>query len=463
MNMRTLLAASVLSALSAYAAERPNILFILSDDHAAHAISAYGSKVNQTPNIDRIGREGVRFANCFCVNSICSPSRASILTGVWSHRNGVTEWQALDQNRQPTLPRLLHDAGYYTTIIGKWHLTSNPVGFDKWMVAVGQGTYYNSAMITPEGKTTMKGYFTDTMTDIAIQWLNERPKDKPFCAFVHNKAPHRNWVPKPELAAKWRAKTIPEPETFNDDYSTRCKAASVAEMRVDKHLTPNDLKVKPDSDEWKKADKAWKYQRYMQDYLACVESVDDNVGRLLDYLDKTGLSSNTIVVYASDQGFFLGDHDWFDKRFMYEESLRMPLLVRFPGAPKSGLVNTSMVLNVDFAPTLLECAGLKAPPEMQGRSFAAMLKGEPVKDWRTAMYYRYYNHPAEHNVNKHYGIRTERYKLIYFHELDAWELYDLQKDPHELHNVYADPAYADTVATLKKQLADLRTELGDTK
>ena len=439
---------------------RPNILYIMSDDHAAHAISAYGSKINRTPNIDRLAKEGMRFTNCFVTNSICTPSRAAILTGKYAHINGVPVFNRFDGS-QPHLARHLQQSGYHTAVIGKWHLGSEPTGFDEWNILPGQGLYHDPVFLTPGKKTKHKGYCTDLIVDFTINTLEKRPKDKPFFVMCHHKAPHRPWDPDEKHAKQFENVQVPEPETFNDDYRTRSDAAKEATMRIDRDLTPRDVKQTPPEGLTGEALKKWKYQRYMRDYLACIASVDDNIGRLLDYLDKSGLAENTIVIYTSDQGFFLGDHNWYDKRFMYEECLRMPFLVRWPKQIKSGSVNDKMILNVDFAPTLLAAAGAAVPADMQGRSFLPLLRGEAPADWRTAMYYRYYHYPMHHRVQPHYGIRTERYKLIYFNKLDQWELFDLQKDPHELNNVYSDPAYAETVRQLKEQLAKLKKDLND--
>ncbi len=453
--------ALVAAAPPARAAEtRPNILYIMADDHAAHAISAYGSKINKTPNIDRIARDGMRFSNCFVTNSICTPSRAAILTGKYAHLNGVPVFNRFDGS-QPTLAKYLQEAGYHTGMIGKWHLGSDPTGFAYWNILPGQGVYHDPVFLSMGERKKHTGYCTDLITDSALQFLKDRPKDKPFFLMCHHKAPHRPWEPDEKHRKEWENVQVPEPETFDDDYATRSDAAREATMRIDRDLKPGDYKLKP-PDGLSEADrKKWKYQRYMRDYLACIASVDDNVGRLLDYLDQSGLAENTVVVYTSDQGFFLGDHNWFDKRFMYEESLRMPLLVRWPGKAASGAVSDGMVLNVDFAPTLLDAAGLKVPADMQGRSFLPLLKGEQPKDWRTAMYYRYYHYPQDHQVQPHYGLRTERWKLIYFNKLDQWELFDLKKDPHELKNVYADPANADLVKQLKEEMYRLKKELKD--
>jgi arylsulfatase A-like enzyme len=439
---------------------RPNILFIMADDHAAHAVGAYGSKLNATPNLDRIAKEGMRLDNCFVTNSICTPSRAAILTGKYAHINGVPVFNRFDGS-QPTLAKYLQKAGYHTGMVGKWHLGSDPTGFDSWNILPGQGAYVDPVFLTAAGRTKHKGYCTDLIADFALDFLKNRPKDKPFFLMCHHKAPHRPWVPDAKHAKKWENVQVPEPATFDDNYATRSDAAREATMRIDRDLTPGDLKKEPPKGLSAAELKKWKYQRYMRDYLACVESVDDNVGRLLDYLDAEKLAENTIVIYTSDQGFFLGDHDWFDKRFMYEESLRMPFLVRWPAAIKKGTTSDAMVLNVDFAPTLLAAAGEKVPADVQGRSFFTVLKGEKPADWRTAMYYRYYHYPMHHRVQPHLGVRTLTHKLIYFNKLDQWELYDLKADPRELKNVYADPANAALVKQLKEELARLKKELKD--
>ncbi len=447
-------------AAGAQKSDRPNILYIMADDHAAHAISAYGSRINQTPNIDRIAKDGMRFVNCFVVNSICTPSRAAILTGKYSHINGVPVFNRFDGS-QPTLAKYLQAAGYYTGMIGKWHLFSDPTGFDYWNILPGQGVYHNPVFIEMGERKKHQGYVTDLIADFSIEFLKSRPKDKPFFLMCHHKAPHRPWQPDSKHARIYEAVDIPEPPTFNDDYRTRSDAAREATMRIDRDLTRTDLKQDPPPDLSGAALKHWKYERYIKDYLACIAAVDDNVGRLLDYLDQSGLAENTIVIYTSDQGFFLGDHDWFDKRFMYEESLRMPFLIRYPGHIKSGTVNDGMILNVDFAPTLMEFAGLPIPSDIQGHSFTPLLRGKKPKDWRTAMYYRYYHYPQDHRVQPHYGIRTDRYKLIYFNKIDQWELFDLRKDPRELNNDYAAPAYSKTAQKLKNDLYRLKKEVKD--
>jgi arylsulfatase A-like enzyme len=442
---------------AADAPARPNILFIMADDHAAHAISCYGSKLNSTPNLDRIAKEGMRFDNCFCTNSICSPSRAVILTGKYSHVNGVSVFNRFDGS-QTTFPKLLQQAGYQTAIVGKWHLFSDPTGFDYWNVLPGQGAYRDPAMIE-NGKTKKyKGYVSDVITDQALGWLKSRDPQKPFCLLYHHKAPHRNWIPDAKYAKLFADGDLPAPETLFDDYKNRSPAATEATMRIGRDLTKNDLKGEsPPADLKGEALVKWKYERYIKDYLRCVQSIDDNVGRVLKWLDDHDLAKNTIVVYTSDQGFFLGEHGWFDKRFMYEESLRMPLMIRYPAAVKAGSTSTAMVLNLDFAETLLDLAGVKPPAEMQGRSFAGILRGDALpSDWRTSMYYRYYHYPQDHRVQPHLGVRTTRYKLIHFDKIDAWELFDLEKDPHEIKSVYDDPAYAERVVELKRELQRLK-------
>jgi len=481
---------------------RPNIIFIMTDDHAAHALSCYGSRINETPNLDRIANEGMRFDNCFCTNSICAPSRAVILTGKYSHVNGVTDNRRVFDGSRATFPALLRDAGYETAMIGKWHLKSEPVGFDYWNILPGQGAYYNPDLIEMGERKRYEGYCTDIITDVCLSWLKNRRTDRPFCLMFHHKAPHRNWQPGPEHLTMYDDTDIPEPETLFDDYSTRSEAAREQAMTVAEHLYfAYDLKVSPprpddetDRRLWKNTfgrltgeqkkrwneaygpgNEAfreaglrgrdlvrWRYQRYIKDYLRCIASVDDNVGRLLDHLDSSGLAENTVVVYTSDQGFFLGDHGWFDKRFMYEEALRMPLLIRYPGVTEPGSVNDDIVLNLDFAPTFLDIAGVPVPGDMQGRSLLPLLEGETPRDWRTSMYYHYYEYPGAHSVKRHYGVRTRRYKLIHFYyDIDAWELYDLERDPDELNNVYDDPSYAGVVNELKSELEQLRRLYGD--
>jgi arylsulfatase A-like enzyme len=469
--------------------KKPNILFIMTDDHASHAISCYGSRINTTPNIDRIAKGGIRFENCFCTNSICAPSRAVILTGRHSHLNGVRDNALRFDGTQQTFPKLLQQAGYQTVMLGKWHLKSDPTGFDYWNVLPGQGNYYNPDLIEMGERKQYPGYVTDIVTDIALDFLeNRRDQTKPFMMMLHHKAPHRNWQPAPRHLTKYDKVKFPEPDTLFDDYSTRSAAASEQEMTLRDHMQNEyDLKMGPPparlNEEQKAAWEAaygpkrkaferespegkelvrWKYKRYMEDYLGCIAAVDENIGRVLDYLDKSGLAENTIVLYTSDQGFYLGDHGWFDKRFMYEESLRMPLVARFPGAIKPGSVNDELVSNLDFAPTFLELAGVDIPKDMQGRSLEKFLQDRKVKDWRQSVYYHYYEYPAVHMAKRHYGVRTKRYKLIHFyHDIDAWELYDMEKDPQELNNVYDNPDYSGIVQELKTELKRLQAYYGD--
>ncbi len=488
MNRLVLAFACLALTSSALAADRPNIIFIMSDDHAAHAISAYGSRVNQTPNIDRLAREGLRLDNVFATNSICTPSRAAILTGQYSHLNGVPVFNRFDSSRR-TVGKLLQAAGYHTGMIGKWHLGSDPAGFDHWEILPGQGAYADPVFYTAAGETKYTGrYVTDVITDLAIDFLKGRPKDKPFFLMVHHKAPHRPWEPDAPHRAQFAGRWIPEPETLWDSYATRTDALHENQQRVADDLTRRDLKLEPppglsdaERTQWL-ADKPatvtitregqavtltgealarWKYQRYMQDYLATIQAVDDNVGRLLALLDTSGLARNTIVVYTSDQGFFLGDHGLFDKRFMYEESLRMPFLVRWPGVIAPGTRSDAIALNVDFAPTFLEAAGVAVPTGMQGRSLVPILRGRAPADWRTSMYYRYYHDPGDHNTRAHYGVRTRTHKLIYFWKKDQWELFDLVHDPSELHNLYGQPGHEELTRTLKAELARLKAAVHD--
>jgi len=484
--------------LSAFAAsERPNILFIMTDDHAAQAVGAYGSRINQTPNLDRIAREGMLFRNAFCTNSICAPSRAVILTGLHSHLNGQLSNRQTFDGSQSTFPKLLQGAGYQTAMIGKWHLKSAPTGFNYWEVLPGQGNYYNPDFKTPDGNVQYEGYVTDIVTDRALGWLEKRrDEDAPFMLMLQHKAPHRNWMPGPDHLTMYDDTEIWEPPTLFDDYSNRPTPAREQEMTIDTHMMKAyDLKVAPpDPDDkrdirtWRNVygrmteqQKAqwnaaydpknaeytpdsmskeeavrWKYQRYIKDYLRCIASVDDNVGRVLDYLDESGLAENTVVVYTSDQGFYLGEHGWFDKRWMYEESLRMPLMIRWPGSIEPGSRNENLVQNLDFAPTFLELAGLEVPEPMQGNSLVPILAGKEVPDWRNSIYYHYYEFPGAHNVARHYGVRTDRYKLIHYYNTDEWELIDLEKDPHELENKFSDEAYTAIREELEVELQRLR-------
>jgi len=468
-------------------AHRPNILFIMTDDHAAHAMSCYGSVVNETPNMDRIAREGMRFDRCFVVNSICTPSRASILTGKYSHINGTPVFNRFDGS-QPTVAKYLQAAGYHTGMFGKWHLGSDPTGFDQWMVLPGQGLYFDPAFLTPTGRIVIKGYATDIITDLATNFLQNRPKDKPFFLMYHHKAPHRPWEPDAKHRAMFTNRFIPEPFTMRDDYATRTDALRENKQTVFNDLTRRDLKLEPPADlkgtnrmKWLNTKPTeveievggkkktltgeelnkWKYQRYMQDYLACVQSVDDNIGRVLDWLDTNGLREDTVVIYTSDQGFFLGDHGLYDKRFMYEPSLKMPFVIRWPGVIKAGSIQGAMIINTDFAPMFMDIAGLKAAKDMQGHSILPLLKGEHPRNWRTSMYYRYYHDPGDHDTRAHYGVRTLTHKLIHYWKKDQWELFDLANDPNELRNIYDDPAQKKLVAQLKKELYRLKKNLKD--
>lgn len=446
--------------------DRPNILFIMSDDHASHALSCYGSVINRTPNLDRIADEGMRFDNCFCTNSICAPSRAVILTGKYSHVNGHVNNALSFDGSQETFPKILQRAGYQTAMIGKWHLQSTPTGFDHYSVLDGQGTYYDPVFIEKDGRVTHKGYVTDIITDKCLEWIDGRDKSRPFCVIYQHKAPHSNWQSGPKHKDMYKDVDIPEPRTLNDDYATRSAGATDCDMSIEKHIDlqypASDKRMTPPEGLTKEERKKWKYQAYIKDYLRCVASVDDNVGRVLDYLEANGLAENTVVVYTSDQGFFLGDHGMYDKRFMYEESLRMPLLVRYPKMVKAGSESEAMVLNLDFAATALDLAGVEVPGDMQGESMVAILKGKTPVGWRKSMYYHYYEYPGWHMVKRHYGVRTRRYKLIHFYyDIDAWEMYDLEKDPDEVNNVYGDAGYGVVVKELKAELKRLQKKYGD--
>jgi arylsulfatase A-like enzyme len=458
--------------------KRPNIVFIMSDDHASHAMSCYGSRINTTPNLDRIAEGGMRFDNCFCTNSICTPSRAAILTGTYNHVNGVTTLASQLDGRQVTFPKLLQSAGYQTAMVGKWHLGhgghADPTGFDYWNVLPGQGLYHDPEMIDMGERGVVEGYTTDIITDISLEWLSDRDPHRPFLLMCHHKAPHRPWDPDDKHADMYEDEDVPEPETLFDDYANRAAAAAAAKMRVSRDMTDRDLKQPVPEGLTPDDETRWKYQRYIKDYLRCVASIDDNVGRILDYLDDEGLADDTIVVYTSDQGFFLGDHGWYDKRFMYEESLRMPFLMRYPREIAAGQVCDGMILNVDFAQTFLDCVALHADERMQGSSFRPLMGGDAPGGWQTSMYYRYWMHLAHHHVYAHYGVRTLRHKLIYYYadgmdqpgsadetKEPEWELFDLELDPMELNSVYHDPAYADVVAHLKAELERLQRGVGD--
>jgi len=462
--------------------ERPNILFIMSDDHAAQAMSCYDSEINETPNIDRIAEEGIRFDNCFCTNSICTPSRATILTGKHSHLNGVLTLASDFDREQDHVGKELQQAGYRTAVIGKWHLHTEPSGFDYYNVLPGQGLYHDPLLKEKgkewqdhnEGGERYEGYVTDIITDLSIEWLEENAGEDPFFLMCHHKAPHRPWDPDEEHAQMYEDEEIPQPETFEDDYENRAEAAAAATMRIERDLNQRDLKREPPEGLSGAELKNWKYQRYIKDYLRCIASVDDNVGRLLDYLEESGLRRDTIVIYTSDQGFFLGEHGWFDKRFMYEESLRMPFVVSYPQEIEPGSINEEIALNLDFPETFLDYAGVNPPEEMQGRSLRPLLRGETPPDWRQSMYYRYWMHLAHHGVYAHYGLRTKRYKLIYYYAdaLDVegaidepkepeWELFDLKKDPLEMNSVYEDAQYSEVLEELKGELERAKREAKD--
>jgi arylsulfatase A-like enzyme len=473
---------------AADAPKRSNIVFIFSDDHAYQAIGAYGDprRLLDTPNLDRIARGGTRFDRCLVPNSICGPSRATVLTGKYSHANRFyNNTNSRFDGSQVTFPKLLQKAGYQTAIVGKWHLVSDPTGFDYWHILPGQGRYYNPPMIDTGRRVQHDGYVTDVITDLSLDWLNKRDKTKPFLLMCQHKAPHREWSPALRHLGHDHDRDYPEPATLFDDYAGRGKAEHQQDMMIAKTMTPLDMKLtyppgmndeqrkewdryyKPRNEKFQQAKLTgqelvhWRYNRYMHDYLGCIKAVDESVGKLLDYLDKEGLADNTIVVYASDQGFYLGEHGWFDKRWIFEESLRTPFLVRWPGVTKPGSTNADIVSNLDFAPTFLEAAGVEVPKDVQGRSLVPVLKGQTPADWRKSLYYHYYEYPGPHSVHRHYGVVTDRYKLVRFYEpaVDEWELFDLKTDPRELTSVYGKPEYADVQKQLHAELDRLRMQL----
>lgn len=493
--------------------KRPNIIFMMADDHAYQAISAYSDHLIITPNIDRIADEGMVFTNASVTNSICAPSRAVILTGKHSHINGKTDNHFPFDTAQVTFPQYLQQAGYQTAMFGKLHFGNSPKGFDQFKILPGQGAYYNPDFITKkEGKKRIEGYVTDLITDMTIDWLdNERDKEKPFMLMYLHKAPHREWLPAPRHYKEYINKEFPEPETLFDDYEGRGTAAKTAEMNLLTHMNwAGDSKIYPevmeelgipDASGWdikafnrerkrmNEAQKAswdsvygpmnedfkkrfptmtdeekmkWRYQRYMQDYLGTVAGVDENVGRLLDYLEANGLTENTLIMYTSDQGFYLGEHGWFDKRFVYDESFKTPLLAKWPGVIQPGTRTDQMVQNLDFAQTLLEAAQIDDPGDMQGESLLPLFRGEEETWDREAVYYHYYEYPSIHMVKRHYAYVSREYKLAHFYyDVDEWELYDRKKDPMELNNVYDDPAYAEVVTKLHKDLQEMREKYGD--
>lgn len=480
--------ASLTPVVTSAATRPPNIVFIFSDDHAYQAISAYGDsrQLNVTPNIDRLAKEGMIFHRAMVPNSICGPSRACVLTGKYSHLNGF-----YDNNRgrfdgsQQTMPKLLQAAGYQTAVIGKWHLVSDPTGFDYWDILPGQGIYYNPPMNRMGEKLKREGYVTDIITDLSLAWLKQRDKTRPFLLMCQHKAPHREWSPNLKNLGWNGDRKFAEPATLFDDYAGRGQAEKEQDMTLAKTFSKLDVKLQPPpgineaqlkiwnayyeprNAEFLKANLQgadlvrWRYQRYMHDYLGTVMSVDESVGRLLKYLDDEGLADNTIVVYSADQGFYLGEHGWFDKRWIFEESLRTPLLVRWPGKTKPGSTNRDIVSNIDFASTFLEAAGQPVPSDIQGRSLVPILQGKPPADWRKSFYYHYYEHPGVHNVRRHYGVVTDRYKLVHFYtpDVDYWELFDRQTDPQEMRSVYGRPEYAAKQKELHAELKRLRAEL----
>ncbi|MEM8762637.1 MAG: sulfatase [Bacteroidota bacterium] len=496
-------------------AKRPNIIFIMSDDHAYQAISAYGSQLIETPNIDKIANDGMLFTNACVTNSICAPSRATILTGKHNHINGKIDNRFPFDTTQTTFPQIFQKNGYKTAMFGKLHFGNSPKGVDEFMILPGQGNYINPDFITTSGEVqNIEGYVTDIITDLSLDWLKREAKgEEPFMMMYLHKAPHRPWWPRADKFAEFSSKKYPEPASLFDNYSNRGTAAKTAEMNLLKHMMYNhDSKIKPETiakmgdlvepkviefpngfygpygratEEQKHAYEPtlqkinqefealwpkmteeekmrWKYQRYMQDYLATISSVDDNVGRLLDYLEESGLAENTIIVYTSDQGFFLGEHGWFDKRFIYDQSFKTPLMVKWPGVIKPNSIENEMVQNLDFAQTLLEAAQITPPSDMQGESLIPLLKGEKGQWTRDAVYYHYYEYPAVHMVKRHYGIVNKQYKLVHFyHDVDEWELYDREKDLHEMKNEYHNPEYAPVVKTLTKSLYELRNKYKD--
>ncbi|WP_249219637.1 sulfatase [Chitinophaga sp. HK235] len=474
--------------------KQPNIIFIFSDDHAYQTISAYGSTLAQTPNIDRIARQGTLFKNALVTNSICGPSRATLLTGKYSHVNGYTLNEKKFNVGQQLFPKLLQQNGYQTAWIGKWHLGNLPEGFDFWRILNNQGQYYNPDFISPTDTTKVEGYVTNIITQFSVDWLNHRDTSKPFFLVVGEKATHREWLPDLQDLGAYDNKTFPLPPTFRDDYKNRT-AAQNQDMTIDKTMrlkedlkvhanyekgiygrfTPEQKKVyqayyedkiSKEFDEKKLSGDAlveWKYQRYLKDYLSTARSLDRNIGALLDYLDKNGLADNTIVIYASDQGFYMGEHGWFDKRFMYEESLRTPFIIKYPGVTKPGSTVNQLMLNIDWAPTILQIAGVKVPADIQGASFLPLLQPNTDKvSWRKAAYYHYYEFPEPHHVYPHFGVRTEQYTLIRFYGAgDSWELYDLKKDPHQVNNIYGNKGTEQITANLKATLKKLILQYKD--
>ena len=504
MALMALSSATLLHANGQSKEKKPlNIVYIMTDDHTAQMMSCYDKRYMHTPNLDRIAEHGVRFTSSYVANSLSGPSRACMITGKHSHANGFTDnTTCVFDASQPTFPKMLQRAGYQTAVFGKWHLESLPTGFDKWEIVPGQGDYYNPRFIEMNGDTiNQKGYLTDLITDKSIDWIeNQRDKGKPFCILIHHKAIHRNWLSKIEDLHLYEDRTFPVPRNFYDDYEGR-PAAAAQEMSIDKDMDLiYDLKMDRDdlnsslkptylnmikrmnpqerkawhefydsiaSDFYSRNLKGrelaeWKFQRYVRDYMKVVKSLDDNVGRVLDYLEKSGLIENTLVVYTSDQGFYIGEHGWFDKRFMYEESFHTPLIMRLPeGFDRRGDIS-EMVQNIDYAPTFLEIAGAPIPDDMQGMSLMPLLRGDKNVKWRDALYYHFYEYPAEHSVKRHYGVSNGRYKLIHFYnDIDHWEFYDLLNDPYEMHNIYNVPAVKPLVEKMRHRLVELQKQYKD--
>ena len=484
----TIAAIAAATVLAPQQESKPNIIFIFTDDHANHAISAYGSVINNTPNMDRIANEGMLFQNAFVTNSICAPSRAVILTGKHSHINGHHRNGPIFNGAQMTFPKILRENGYETALVGKWHLRSDPTGFDHYEVLLGQGPYYNPVLKTPEGQVKHTGYVTEIITERTFDWLNNRDSDKPFMLMMQHKAPHREWQPAPKYMDLYEGETIPEPVDLFDTWENRNSGAQTNEMSIRTHLRlKQDLKVMgppnilneeqgaiwskhyDPRNEWYEENKpegdeliSWMYQRYIKDYLRCIQSVDDSVGEVLDYLDEKGIADNTVVIYSSDQGFYLGDYGWYDKRWMYEPSMRTPLMVRWPGVTKPGSVNTEMVQNLDYAQTFLDIAGATAPDDMQGLSLEPLMRGNFLEENRDSLYYHYYEFPGVHAVPRHCGVRTDRFKLIYYYQLSEWELYDIKNDPRERDNLYGDVEYAGILQNMKRILKQEQIKYKDT-
>ena len=449
---------------------RPNFVYIMTDDHATQMMSAYGSTRASTPNLDRIAEGGILFRNSFCTNSLCAPSRAVLLTGKYSHINGQRSNRDTFDGAQPTFPKMLQQAGYQTAVVGKWHLKSEPTGFDYWNVLPGQGRYLDPTLIEMGEQKEHQGYVTDIITDSAMEWIRGRDPEKPFLLLYHHKAPHGEWVPNPKHESLFEDEQIAQPETFNDDYSGRAQPVRMATNRLVPDLlsrwqTWGASRAKEDPGDLQGDElRRWMYQQYVKDYKRVMVSVDENVGRMLDFLDEQGLSGNTMVIYTSDNGKFVGDHFMFDKRLMYEEPLRIPLAIRYPPAIAPGSQTRAFSLNVDYAPTILDFAGVAVPEDMQGHSLRPILEGGQPEDWRQSIYYHYFEPPRGHNIAPHYGVRTDRYKLIRYYDSEyggqpAWELLDLEKDPKEYQNVYEDAAYEEVVSELKTELSRLREEL----